>query len=584
MTLNAPAGGPFFRCSQAGHNEGLVRTLLQRTVRHSCTRPSDGRGIDLYQLSPSSPSTWLPGVLSSLRGCSVTNATDVLSVGATHNHASNRLSLLVADFSYHHIRHLGLPERDAKRHWMQVRAHYDAIRELAYHLDAALPVLLLCFGDEAADESVLRAAADILRSCHLNPAATVMLHYNVGTMLPLSHTFKLSPDAPYLQSWQPLANWANASLRQAPAHTGLHQAFLNDYLDAVVNEAEHSREEHAFVQRFELCRGDGAPRLKERLWERLRTPPSVPLLIPGGRPKHDRAVLMLELQRRGLLEQSRFSAGLFRYCTDSQNVRLSQAGLENSTAPGEMMRSSDSFALGHAASLRLLRNASLVWAVCQRLPSVLDLDATHKAVAAVLGAAHDLWRKAGLGLIFETNMRDHFTEDEKPLASQSRPTASDRPSPVLFVTEKVLKPMLNLRPFVVLGPAASLAQLKALGFRTFAPVVDEAYDAMPNRGQRVRAALSEVQRLLRRPSSHWATSELVDTLTHNAQHLLCGGLRRKLRAHAVQGLAQAEAVAAKGNPLASSKQPQSRRDERRTEAQDDAHGGASSLAAGLKSV
>jgi hypothetical protein len=556
MTLNAPAGGPVFHCSQAGHDEGLMRTLLERAVRHSCTRPSDGRGIDIYQLLPSSPSTWLPVVLSSLRDCSITNATDALFAGVARYHTSNSLSLLVADFSFHHIQHLGLPERNAKRHWRQVRAHYDALRELAHQLDAALPVLLLCFGDEAADVSVLRAAAEILRSCHLNPAATVMLHYNVGTMLPLAHNFLLSADARYLQRWQPLANWANASLRQAPAHLGLHQAFLNDYLHAVVEKAEHSREERAFVQRFELCRGVGAPRLKARLWERLRSSPSVPLLIPGGRPKFDRAVLMLELQRRGLLEQSRFSAGLFRYCADDQNVRLSRAGLEKSTASTEMMRNSDSFALGPAASLRLLRNASLVWAVCQQLPSVLDVDATHKASAAVFDAAHDLWRKAGLGLIFETNMRDHFTDDGEPLASQRSPSKFDRASSVLYVTEKVLKPMLNLRPFVVLGPAASLAQLRALGFRSFAPIVDETYDTMPDRSQRVRAALSEVQRLLRRPPSHWATSELVDTLTYNVQHLLCGGLRRELRAHAVQGLALAELVAAKRNRLlAGGKQP-----------------------------
>ena len=34
---------------------------------------------------------------------------------------------------------------------------------------------------------------------------------------------------------------------------------------------------------------------------------------------------------------------------------------------------------------------------------------------------------------------------------------------VLYVTEKPLKPMLNLRPFVLLGSAGSLATLRSLG-------------------------------------------------------------------------------------------------------------------------
>ena len=45
----------------------------------------------------------------------------------------------------------------------------------------------------------------------------------------------------------------------------------------------------------------------------------------------------------------------------------------------------------------------------------------------------------------------------------------------LFLTEKATKPMAHRHPFVLLGPAGALAALRALGFRTFAPTVDERY-------------------------------------------------------------------------------------------------------------
>ena len=45
-------------------------------------------------------------------------------------------------------------------------------------------------------------------------------------------------------------------------------------------------------------------------------------------------------------------------------------------------------------------------------------------------------------------------------------TAIDR---FVFHTEKPMKPMANLRPFVMLGSAGTMATLRALGFRGFHP-------------------------------------------------------------------------------------------------------------------
>ncbi len=46
----------------------------------------------------------------------------------------------------------------------------------------------------------------------------------------------------------------------------------------------------------------------------------------------------------------------------------------------------------------------------------------------------------------------------------------------LFVSEKVLKPIVNYQPFIALGPVNYLKELKRLGFKTFSDFWDESYD------------------------------------------------------------------------------------------------------------
>lgn len=50
----------------------------------------------------------------------------------------------------------------------------------------------------------------------------------------------------------------------------------------------------------------------------------------------------------------------------------------------------------------------------------------------------------------------------------------------LFISEKILKPILNYQPFIVLGPMNYLKELKKLGFKTFSEFWDESYDSVEN--------------------------------------------------------------------------------------------------------
>ena len=70
-----------------------------------------------------------------------------------------------------------------------------------------------------------------------------------------------------------------------------------------------------------------------------------------------------------------------------------------------------------------------------------------------------IWRNVRFALTFESDM-----------------VAADPAAELLFVTEKAIKPMQNGLPFVILGSPGALATLRALGFKTFAPAINESYD------------------------------------------------------------------------------------------------------------
>ena len=66
-----------------------------------------------------------------------------------------------------------------------------------------------------------------------------------------------------------------------------------------------------------------------------------------------------------------------------------------------------------------------------------------------------------------------------------------------FFTEKIVKPMMAGRMFVVSSGQYYLKNLKTLGFKTFDNVVDESYDLEPNLHQRTAMVLDQVEKLSR---------------------------------------------------------------------------------------
>lgn len=65
----------------------------------------------------------------------------------------------------------------------------------------------------------------------------------------------------------------------------------------------------------------------------------------------------------------------------------------------------------------------------------------------------------------------------------------------IFFSEKVFKPISFKHPFILIAPRGSVAALKSIGYKTFAPYINESYDAEQNDIKRMQMIIEETKRL-----------------------------------------------------------------------------------------
>jgi hypothetical protein len=96
---------------------------------------------------------------------------------------------------------------------------------------------------------------------------------------------------------------------------------------------------------------------------------------------------------------------------------------------------------------------------------------------------------------------------------------------VIRVTEKILKPLVGLQPFIVIGNPGSLKLLRHLGFKTFDALIDESYDSIEDPGRRMDAVFNQIDRLMQMPieALKAAVQDLNETLIFNFVHLMTMG-------------------------------------------------------------
>ena len=89
-------------------------------------------------------------------------------------------------------------------------------------------------------------------------------------------------------------------------------------------------------------------------------------------------------------------------------------------------------------------------------------------------------------------------------------------------TEKTYKFIMAKIPFVLCGMPGALAVLRELGYKTFSPWINEAYDTIENDEDRAVAIAEEIERLCSMSDEWWleAQKELLPRLEHNFEYLI----------------------------------------------------------------
>jgi len=246
---------------------------------------------------------------------------------------------------------------------------------------------------------------------------------------------------------------------------------------------------HYYLEEMVIRRRNAVPSLAEMraITGRSAAAGTRPFLCLNNRAKEHRLVVLGHLARHGLLDQGIVSCRLGRYGEDDFGVDAVLPRAE-ATYPG--------FASDIAAFLALR-------------PS-LPLRPGEPPEGADIGSdpGFDLHRRAFLALVTESEMRRD----------------------VVRFTEKSLKPLFHGMPFLVAGNRGTLAALRATGFQTFAPAIDESYDEIEDPAERLGACLAEFRRLVAQgpEAMERLFAALWPVCWHNMNHFAQGLQQRSL--------------------------------------------------------
>jgi hypothetical protein len=99
----------------------------------------------------------------------------------------------------------------------------------------------------------------------------------------------------------------------------------------------------------------------------------------------------------------------------------------------------------------------------------------------------------------------------------------------LHLTEKIFKPIVAKRPFMLAAAPGNLAYLKSYGFETFDQWIDESYDTITDHDKRLQAIVEQTKRLCSMSNEDLQDMhrEMMPVLEHNFQHFY-GNFKQKI--------------------------------------------------------
>ena len=96
----------------------------------------------------------------------------------------------------------------------------------------------------------------------------------------------------------------------------------------------------------------------------------------------------------------------------------------------------------------------------------------------------------------------------------------------VFLTEKTFKPIKHAQPFVIVGAAGSIQQLRDMGYRTFDSVINHDYDTISNNTERWDAVCTEMERIAKCKKIHQMYIDCKQDILHNQQLFLASKANR----------------------------------------------------------
>ena len=129
--------------------------------------------------------------------------------------------------------------------------------------------------------------------------------------------------------------------------------------------------------------------------------------------------------------------------------------------------------------------------------TITQVNYKNNQVALSQIISTDIYNQSSYTVVAETNYDNHYS----------------------FYTEKIVKPILAERLFIVFGGQHYLRNLRRLGFKTFDGIIDETYDSVEDSDQRFALALAQMHALIDQPQKE--ILEKIKPITeHNKQVML----------------------------------------------------------------
>jgi len=149
------------------------------------------------------------------------------------------------------------------------------------------------------------------------------------------------------------------------------------------------------------------------------------------------------------------------------------------------------------------------------IPAQKELD--KKEIVEI--DTHHLERKTGFGTIFSSNWENY---QETFLSVVSETCYDNKKNDCLYISEKSLKPIMNLHPFIIFSTPYFLKNLKELGFKTFNGFIDESYDDEQCPKRRLELIFTELDKFkeksIKELKDWWI--EIIPILEHNQNRLI----------------------------------------------------------------